>query len=254
MIYVDDRAGSDELVAPLKKLGLPVEEKRLKSADIAFTGRGTNGVPLLIGVEHKKLPDLVQSMTTHRLQEQLEAQIQMYDRSYLIVEGDWDFNDEGRVVLWKGQRKKPLRGSPPAAELLQRLLTIATRADIAVWPLHSRRATLIFLTALYRWWTDKDLDEHKSHIGVKSPDVDLGTRLPLSDFRRNVMVTLPDIGFAASKAVEERCWSHELGRGSRQKMNFLSVDDWANLEVMDRKGKLRKLGMSRACRIVEALK
>jgi hypothetical protein len=193
-------------------------------------------------------------MTTERLQEQIERQVLKFDRSLLIVEGDWDFNTEGRVVQWAGKRKKPLRGSPPAAELLQRLLTIATRADVTVWPTHSRRATLIFLVALYRWWTDKDLDEHKSHLGVKNPDASL--LAPMSDFRKGLMVRLPDIGFAASKAIEERCWDTTLTppRGSERKLHFLTLEEWAALEVMDRKGKLRRLGQSRAERIVEALR
>ncbi len=254
MLYVDDRAGSDELVEPLRKLGLPVEEKRLKSADIAFTGRGVNGTPLLIGVEHKKMSDLVQSLTTGRLQEQIERQVQVYDRSWLLVEGEWDFNDEGKVTMWAGRKKRPLRGSPPAAELLQRLLTVYTRADVSVWPAHSRRASLIFLVALYRWWTDKDLDEHKSHVGMKSPDA--ASMVPLSDFRRGLMVRLPDIGIAASKAIEDRCWDDTLvpARGSERKLMFLTTDDWAELETIDRHGNGKRLGRSRAERIVEALK
>lgn len=254
MLYVDDRAGSDELVEPLRKLGLDVEETRLKSADIAFEGRGEKGAPLLIGIEHKKISDLVQSMNTERLQEQIEKQVGEYDRSWLLVEGDWDFNDTGKVVMWAGKRhrKQPLKGAPPAAELLQRLLTIYTRADVSVWPAHSRRASLIFILALYRWWTDKDLDEHKSHLGFKNPDA--ATMLPLSDFRKGLMARLPDMGFAVSKAVEERCWDHDMNRASEKKLHLLTEEDWAALEIMDRKGGIKRFGKSRAARVVEALK
>ncbi len=113
---------------------------------------------------------------------------------------------------------------------------------------------LLFLLALYRWWTDKDLDEHKSHLGVKTPDADRGMQLPMSDFRKGIQVLLPDVGYAASAAIEDRCFDAELNRASWRKLSFLSVEEWAALEITDRKGKPRRLGESRAKRIVEALR
>ena len=90
MILVDTRAGSNELIEPLLKAGLPVEEATLEFGDLAFLGRGEGGKKLTIGIEHKKMGDLVQSMTGGRLAgHQLPGMLGMYDRCWLIAEGDW---------------------------------------------------------------------------------------------------------------------------------------------------------------------
>lgn len=255
MILIDTRAGSSDLVKPLQAMGLPVEPTRLTFGDVAFEGRGVGGAPLLIGVEHKTVSDLVNAITTKRFQgHQLPGMVKTYDRSWLIVEGDWARDEAGRVVMFgKGQRRKPVKGAPPAIELLKMFITFTTRAGVYVWPSPDRRMTLSFLCALYRSWTDKDLDEHRAHLGVYAPDQDASIKIPMSDFRAMIQVRLPGIGFTASKTIEEWVWDNGLGRASWRKLMFKTVDEWAALEVMDRKGKLKRLGQARAEKIVEAL-
>ena len=43
-LHIDPRAGSADLIEPMRALGIPVEEKWLNSGDISFTGRGEGGV------------------------------------------------------------------------------------------------------------------------------------------------------------------------------------------------------------------
>ena len=49
VIFVDYRAGSFELIAPLRKLGLQVEKTTLDFGDIMFEGRGEKAEKVLVG-------------------------------------------------------------------------------------------------------------------------------------------------------------------------------------------------------------
>ena len=59
MILLDRRIGSSDLYQPLRACNLPVELTTLESADVAWLGRGPEGVPTPIGVEIKRIGDLL---------------------------------------------------------------------------------------------------------------------------------------------------------------------------------------------------
>src|SRR6266446_2939294 len=122
MIFVDYRQGSHELVAPLQALGLPVEETTLEFGDVAFEGRGEGGKPVSIGIEFKKLGELVQALRTQRLQGyQLKGMRKAFDYSYLFVEGELLYGDAGGLLRRKGKRALvPLPGQMSVSELLKR--------------------------------------------------------------------------------------------------------------------------------------
>ncbi len=204
MIEVDPRAGSKELLAPLAHAGLPVTEVELAFGDLAFVGRGEGGLPLFIGVEHKKLPDLVQSLGNDRLAgHQLTGMLRMYDRGYLVIEGEWDVDGGGRIVVptaFRG-RVSPLKGAPPASVLEQRVLTLEHRGGLHVRWTRNQEETIRYVHALYRFWTDRDLDGHRSHLAVHAVDLDRTLLEPVSDERR-VYAAFPNVGYKRSGAVE----------------------------------------------------
>lgn len=257
MILVDYRNGPDvakatkaaDLLTPLLEAGLPASETTLEFGDVAFEGRGVKGAPVWIGIEFKKFSDLIQSMSTDRLQgHQLPGLVIEYERPWLVVEGEWTHDDRGRVTQWKGKgRRRPVLGAPPAAELEKQLLCLHTRGGLHVRHCFTRRDTVRFLCQLYRFWTDKDLDKHKSHLAIHAPDLDRGLLIPISDFRR-IVAQIPGVGYRTSGAVEKH-----FG-GSFRKMMFASVDDWAAITTTDDSGKTKRIGASRAQKIVEALK
>ena len=258
MLYVDDRAGSSDLVPGLEKLGLPVCMKRLTSGDVMFVGRGEKGAPLAIGIEHKKLPDLVQSLNDGRLVgDQIPKMLGMFDRSHLIIEGDWQRDTDGSVSTWKSHAKRgKLKGAPSAIDLRKRVLSLELRSGVRVEWAPTRRWSLDFLFALYRMWTDKDLDEHKSHLAVHAPDADSTLKLPMSDFRASLQVLLPGVGFAASKVVESLvpCLDEEgKPSGSMRRLCLLTFKDWSELALPDRHGKVKRLGEKRAMAIMKRL-
>lgn len=243
MLLVDSRAGSKDLIKPLTNLGIEVDETTLEYGDVAFAGRGENGSSLLIGIEHKKVADLVQSLNSGRLAgHQLLGMLNFYDRSWLIVEGDWEADSIGRATVFSGKgKRRPLRGAPPAIELEKRLITLETRGGFRVRHCRTRRDSVRFIIALYRFWTDKDLDEHRSHLAIHAPDLDRGLFVPVSDFRR-IVAQIPGIGYETSTVVEREF------QGSFRRMMLASEERWAEIVV---KGK--RLGASRAKKIMEAL-
>jgi hypothetical protein len=243
VLFVDGRAGSKELIEPLSKMGLPVEEITLDFGDIYFEGRGEKGASLSIGIEHKKISDLVQSLTSGRLQgHQLPGMHNTYDRSWLIIEGDWQHDAQGRVTVWKGKgTRKPLRGAGDAVDLEKRILCLETRGGIRTRICPTRRDTLRFLCALYRFWTDKALDEHRSHLALHAPDLDRGLRIPISDFRAAV-AQFPGVGYETS-AVMEREFDSDFDR-----MMFATVEHLAEIKIGS-----KRFGASRAKVLYEFL-
>lgn len=249
MILVDSRAGSQDFLKPLAKMGLPVESTTLEYGDFAFLGRGEGGASLYIGIEHKRVSDLVQSLSSGRLQgHQLRGMLDTYDRPWLLIEGDWTHDEQGRVSMFaaKGKRRA-LRGAPPAVELEKRILTLETRGGLRVRHTATRRDSLRFLCALYYFWTDKALDEHRSHLAVYAPDLDRALALPISDFRR-IVSQIPGIGYRTSAAVEAHF------QGSFRRMMFAGVEEWAEIKTVGDNGKERRLGAARAKQILEVLK
>jgi ERCC4-type nuclease len=205
VILLDPRAGSQELLDPLVAAGLPVEPTTLKFGDISFVGRGEGGAPLGIGIEYKKLPDLVDSLNTDRLAgHQLGGMVTHYDRGYLIIEGAWDVDDSGRVVVPSKFKRmmQPLKGAPCASVLESRVWTLEHRGGLHVRWTQNQKETVRAVSTLYRCWTDRDLDEHRSHLAIHAPDLDRALGTPIT-LRRRIAAVLPHIGYTLSAAVEK---------------------------------------------------
>ena len=244
MIFVDYRAGSKELIAPLRKLGLPVEETTLEFGDVMWEGRGEKGAPVLVGIEFKKLEELVAAIRTERLQgHQLLGMRDTFKFSYLMYEGEILFDKTGQLL----ERKKgrfgkdrfvPMPGQMTINELTKRVHVLHLCGGLTpVWTF-DRTHTLQTILALYRTYTDKDLDKHKSHIAAyEAPPI-----RPINGLRRTLK-TFPEIGMKASLAAQ-------LKFGTLRDATNATVEDWATLEVLDDKGKVRRLGTSVAEKIV----
>ena len=253
MILVDDRDGSKELLRPLKAIGLPVELTRLHSADLAFEGKGEGGKLVSIGIEHKRLDsksnDIIQSLRDGRLAgDQLPKMIGpdgMYDYAWLIVQGQWRSNALGQLTVFKGPLLgwKVVQGGMTEDELAKQLLTLELCGGLRVRYCETQNETARFVQTLYRWWTDRALDEHTSHLAVHTP----GAVVALSGFRKAVC-QWPGIGVRVSKAVE----AHFDG-SLRRAANAHEVE-WSGIQTFDSSGRAKRLGMSKAAQIVQFLK
>lgn len=261
-VLVANESGSKDLIEPLRKLGLnikPVTHSILPFGDIAFSGRGEGGKKLFIGIEYKKIGELAASLASKRFQgHQLLGMVDGasgFDRRYLLVEGGFHHDNQGRAVIFRGPgRPSPLAGAKSAVQLEQELLNIATRGGVPVVERATRRDAMRWVLACVRYWTDKDLDEHRSHLAIYAPDFDKRLLTPPSDFRKALQVLLPGIGWATSQRLEEECWDPVKQEGSFRRLMGKSEDWWANLQTFDKKGNSKKLGASRARAIMEKLR
>lgn len=234
MIFVDYREGSKDLIEPLRKLGLEVEKTTLEFGDLMWEGRGEKGLPVLVGVEFKQLRELVQSLRSERLQGyQMKGMRDTYKYSYLMVEDELQYDRGGMLLRRAGRhRLAPMPGQMTVQELLKRKNVLHLCGGLNPIFTQCRKDSLQEIMALYRTWTDTDLDKHKSHIAAyQAPSL-----INISDFRRTVK-TFPHIGNRASLMVE-MYFCGDLSRATAA-----SVDEWASIETTDDKGKVRRLGL-----------
>lgn len=165
MIFVSPEKGSADLVPLLEKAGLPVQEVKLTYADVEFAGRGEKGSPVMIGVEVKRLSELTGDYDRFA-GEQLPKMNDHYDYRWLVYEGEWTVHKRSGALLRRTgrQRFRVHHGQPNAHALRKKLLTLEMCGGFHTHRTVNRKETIQFLVALYRFWTDDDLDEHKSHI------------------------------------------------------------------------------------------
>src|SRR6185436_7238079 len=213
----------------MKTLGIPVKVETLNSGDIAFTGRGEGGKPISIGVEHKKLNDYLASMKGRMQGRQLTEMLKDYDRRYVIIEGEFEHDGQGRLLRRAGRAFwKPIPGAPPAAEVLKMLLVMELRGGVYTITTTKQRQSCLWLMSLYRVWTDKDMDDHRSHLALYAPDLDTTLTEEVSVFRRMVG-QLPGVGFKRSKAFEDAF------DGDMDKLMAASLRELADVETEGRK-------------------
>ncbi len=242
MILIDAAVGSNDLATPLRKLGLPVDVLHLEAADIAFTGRGVGEEEVFVGIELKRLSDGIQSLRTGRLAGKQLPKLRKFfgGFAWLLVEGRWIANERGLVSTYKGPKRGwvPMPGAVRASELEKELLTLEICGGLRRKDTNTRADTLRFISTLYRWWTDKALDEHGSHLAVYEPP----TLMPLSPFRQAVC-QWPEVGIKTSAAVERKF------EGSIRRACAANVGEWAEITTVDRHGKERRFGEKAARKV-----
>lgn len=231
MLLVDYRDGSNYLREPLLRLGLPAVETTLNAGDLAFTSRDNR---YSIGIEFKKLPDLASSLRTGRLSgEQLPKLLGPkgeFDYAWVLIEGRWQADAAGNVTVPRRHGWKAIPGGMSAAEMEKRVLSLELCGGLHVKWVNERVDTLRFIEYLFRWWTDKTLEDHVSHLAPHTPQ----SFLPVSDVRQTLM-TYPGVGRVASLAVEKEFHGclRDAGNAGPQR--------WADI-LVESKGKVRRLG------------
>src|SRR5690606_14817743 len=98
-IIVDSRE-KDDLAHQLKLTGsVIVDIMQLKSGDACFMGNGPDDKEVMIGIERKKVPDLLSSINSSRLAGlQIPQMMKYYWRTLLIVEGQFRCHRERGVI------------------------------------------------------------------------------------------------------------------------------------------------------------
>lgn len=207
-ILIDNRVGSSDLYPGLKKYGAKLV--RLDSADVVFSGNGPEG-PTLIGVERKRITDLIGSMETGRLVDhQIPLMQESYGAVYLLIEGTYRTNPRTGVFEYQNRgrwqslrfRERTFYGK----SVTNFINTLQIIGGIHVVYCCSKSETIQWVVATRSWW-NKEWGKHKSHRTLQQSCK--GTWQP-SQFStrpnivRRVAACLPGIGDERSLAVSQR--------------------------------------------------
>lgn len=202
MIKIDNRIGSAELRKYIT--GVPTELCRLDFGDFAFQGNGPNEMPYLIGIERKRISDLVQSIDSGRLSgHQLVGLTNSYNMIYLLVEGIWKPREDGVILL-------PSKGSWRAMEYGKRRYTyhevtnflnsLTVLCGLNVFQTQSASMSGLWLKHLYAWW-QKPYSDHKSHLQFHQSIERQYAQLFEPPFIQRVAKEFKGIGWEKSKSL-----------------------------------------------------
>lgn len=165
---IDPRAGSKELLVPLRAAGLPAELELLPAGDIELVGRGC-GRPMSVGVEYKSIPDMLQCSRDGRFAEQLRAMRARYEVSWLLLEGEWRYSPNGPLEVMESRGFRAARAGHTYQEVVAWHLTMIQRGGVLLWQTRDRTESVAWLRSLYWWWMSKDFEEHRAHLDWYTP-------------------------------------------------------------------------------------
>lgn len=236
MILVDfredsEKKGSHGLWDDLKRTDIELMQGKLDGGDLFFLGKGPGGKEVTVGVEFKKLPDLLSSLRSKRLQGHQLFEMQPYDFRFLLIEGEWRHDDEGFITIRRFRRgQKPswcrAPGSFRAAELDKTLLGLVLRAGIVVKETTTRTESIRWIQSLYRNFTDMEWDEHTSHTGVHRPTSALVKPSRFVDF----VAGIPNVGLKRAKAVESFFKNPHSGKASPRRAIAARAGVWREID------------------------
>lgn len=205
-ILIDDRAGSKELInyPPLNKVG---ELTRLDSGDVAISGNGPEG-PVLVGIEVKKLTELLQAMSTGRLQAtQVVRMKRDFDVCWLCFTGVYRAGPKGvlQARLGKSWVSYTVGGMRQGTShipwgYLEKFLMTLSAAGVQHKHFYDTKTMALWIGAMAEWW-EKPWDKHES---LKKFDNSGAALLPGLDTRTDLIARMvaqiDDLGY--KRAVE----------------------------------------------------
>jgi hypothetical protein len=169
-VKVDPRAGSKDLITPLRNLGVTVESEFLPAGDVEILGKGPRGRPVLIGVEHKQFEDAIACMRNGRFADQLRGMRESYEISWLLIEGRiGNIGAKEGIAVRRGERWFPLPGRVTYQELAAWLQTMCQAGGVLLWRTETQAESVLWLRALEMWWTVKEYEQHRAHLDTYMP-------------------------------------------------------------------------------------
>ena len=225
---VDPRAGSKDLITPLRNLGVLVESEYLPAGDVEILGKGPRGRPVLIGVEHKQFEDAIACMRNGRFADQLRGMRESYEISWLLIEGRiGGIGAKEGIAVRRGERWFPLPGRVTYQELAAWLQTMCQAGGVLLWRTETQAESVAWLRALEMWWTVKEYEEHRAHLDYYHPPL-LANPFEPPSLALKVAACLPHIGGVKA----ERVAGHFR---SVKKIVLASKADWVHIESVGKK-------------------
>ena len=239
-ILCSNLPNDQDLIASFRHAGCDVTPMPLFT-DVAFSGVGEGGKPILVAVERKTLSDLASCMNNGRLLQQIKK-VQDYNTDVfaLIVEGRYKCSsmpgEAGLVTVPRGASWVPLRPVTTFNRFTQYLVELAWLYGVLVMHSDNSAFTAAMIKAMFANF-QRPPGEHKSmdKFCSSAPMVAL---LSEPGLVRRVAKELPSIGWERSKAVSDRFPTVAAMCAAR-------VKDWAAIPG---------IGAPTARRIVEALR
>lgn len=223
MIEIDYRIGSEHLLPILGKMMLPTRLVELAFGDVAFNINGPKG-PLSVGVELKRIRDLVNSIRDGRLAgHQLPGMTQHYGVTVLMVEGLYQPSSHGRLQIFRGGWVDLTQPSVMYAEVDNFITTLQMVMNIRFKRTGSPTESAHAIANMYRWgqkaWTD-----HNAHTQFDQPEF-VGTLplKPLGVVERACHAILPGFGIKRAIAAARKF-------PSVFHMAMSDVNDWTSIE------------------------
>jgi len=229
VIHLDSRVGSKHLRRPLTNMGLPAELTTLEFGDIAFEGNGASG-PVPVGIELKRLDDLIGSLSTKRFQvHQLPGMLKTYQWPILIIEGQYRESAEGLIEkgVTFGSRLNWMRHRSLMTyqRLEGTLLTLTFCTGFRILKTLDTQDTARTVARLYRWW-QKDWACHQSHkVGSKGGPAQEGAILRDPWFNRD-QYFVESVAFQVPGLGTKRATAAARHFGSARRMSWASPAEW----------------------------
>lgn len=165
MILVDSRVGSKELLSVILRVGVKAELAELSYGDFCFEGKGPEG-RISIGIERKTLSDMLHCIEDSRYNSQRIGMRSMYQKSVLIVEGDWRPHDPDGFLMERFNENSKYgyckyRTRPILYSKLYRYLLSVALSGVIITLSHSIYQTAFNICEMYHYF-DKAWDQHTS--------------------------------------------------------------------------------------------
>jgi len=205
MITIDSRVGSKELVPHFAKgvatLG------HLEFGDASFIGLDHGNV-VTIGIERKALSDFLSSMQTGRLAAvQLPGLRACYNHVYVIVEGIYKSDQNGRILIPRGGSWVGFhlgRRQFMARELDNFINSLCVEAGVMVRETSNMHRTAGLIYNLHNWWQKKSHESVQAmHKHRFSEDPMSGILLQPPSLLRRMSAELKGVGWKRSKEVAD---------------------------------------------------
>lgn len=244
MILIDQSAGSKELVLypPLNDTSLAcltslaVSDDTRSSADVCFTGNGPDDKKLLVGIEFKKLSDLLSSIHSGRLgATQAQTMTREYQVCWILYCGEYRCGEDGMLETpWTNphngrsswRRVTFIGNKPMPYGYLESSLLTYSAVGIQSKHVSSIEQAAQWIACLHRWWS-KPWDKHRSlRTFDRSSDSKSPALMPSLDaaMKAKILMAKEFPGMGYERAIAAAKYFHSV----RDMINA-SVEEW--LEV-----------------------
>lgn len=171
MILIDPRTGSKEILAYIQRAGHPCQLSALEYGDACFEGNGPDGARVCIGIERKKLGDMLNCIDDNRYgAHQRPGMRAMYAKDILMLEGVWkpDFQTGYMMECIAALTWRPFNyGNRRVrySKLFRYLLTVQIAGTMVIQT-RDLEQTAYNITEMYAYF-QKKWDDHTSLLEVQ---------------------------------------------------------------------------------------